>query len=92
MMTNQSDVDRQRKAWRQRNSDGRATFERNARVQDPPAFELTEHAMPESAAGVLANPDSATDEGSEYEARAIRHVHVWGNDADGQPLADPDAE
>jgi hypothetical protein len=84
-MSDQSDVDIARKAWRLRNSDGLHTwgdeYGRRERLQSPPAFDLEEHTLPTSP-HQLTEPDA--DSG--HDARAIRHVHIWD-----PSLEDPDA-
>jgi hypothetical protein len=70
MAEGSSDLRDERKAWAQRNSDGRNTFE-GEQSQPPPAFSLEEHELPASALRI-DNPDE--------EGAAIRHVHVFGVD------------
>lgn len=75
MVEGSSDLREQRKAWAQRNSDGKATFERE-RTQPPPAFSLEEETLPDTNQKITS---------PEYDdAAAIRHVHVYG-------VEDPDA-
>ncbi len=79
----ESDVRAARKLWRERNSDMLGSwgdeYGKVERIASPPAFVEEEHTMPTSP-HQLSNPE--TDSG--HDARAIRHVHIWGVD-------DPDA-
>lgn len=66
-------------AWRQRNSDGKRSFgdefmsDDSRRIQSPPAFTLTDAALPPGTRQ-WTDPDDAT------LGRAIRHTHVWSVD------------
>ena len=74
-MTTTADQQAQ-KAWAQRNSDGKNSLgdermtEESRRIQAPPAFTLTDAALPIGTRS-LTDPDDA-DLG-----RAVRHVHVF---------------
>jgi hypothetical protein len=74
-----SDTRAQRKAWRQRNSDGRNTFE-GEKTQSPPTWDYVEDTLPPTA--TTDSPDTT----SGYDRRAIREVHVFD-----PALVDPDA-
>lgn len=64
-----SEDEKAAKAWRQRNSDGRNTFN-GERTQDPPAFDLVESALPLGT--VRITPDVDGEQG-----HAVRHGHVF---------------
>lgn len=59
----------QEKAWKQRNSDGRNTFE-GERTQGPPAFDLDEYPLP------MSEEQRPTDR-EEPEGVTERHTHVY---------------
>ena len=75
----ESDIRAQRKAWAQRNSDGRNTFE-GERTHSPPTFDSEDAALPPTPA--TDSPDTT----SGYDRRAIRQTHVFD-----PALVDPDA-
>lgn len=98
MVEGSSDLEQQRKAWRQRNSDGRNTFE-GERTQGPPGFTLTEYALPltdsqrlgqpsDTLAPNPADPDDtdalSASARDEPDGAAIVHAHTYD-------VEDPDA-
>lgn len=94
MVEGSSELEQARKNWRQRNSDGRNTFE-GERTQAPPAFDLEEHDLSLTTAqrpgtDPLSDDEDETDPGAASaraeDGAAIRHVHVYD-----ESLEDPDA-
>jgi hypothetical protein len=74
----ESETREARKAWRERNSDGRNAWPAGTQTQAPPGFTEDEEPMPDPASGRI-NEAARTESGE-----AVVHRHVYS-------VEDPDA-
>ena len=78
------------RAYKQRNSDGKNTFE-GERTFAPPAFDLEEYPLPMTDAQRVADAAQEDDEGADLTDRGttIVHEHVYDDATDIDWTPDP---